>query len=101
MRNLGDHPLPLRPPFLYPNVQSNHISDNAKVSNQPTNKDYKYYGKTIIVGDLMGKNIVTSIRVDEDVWKEAKKLTIDRGITLADLIDELIKKELKRVQTGK
>ena len=39
---------------------------------------------------------VTSLKVDPELWKQAKKLAIDRGISLAELIEELIKKELKK-----
>lgn len=39
---------------------------------------------------------VTSFKVDPKLWKQAKKLAIDRGISsLAELVEELIKKELK------
>jgi predicted DNA-binding ribbon-helix-helix protein len=38
----------------------------------------------------------TSIKIDPELWKEAKKLAIDRGITVSDLLDNLIKKELKK-----
>lgn len=41
---------------------------------------------------------VTSLKVDPELWKQAKKFAIDRGISLAELIEELIKKELKRQQ---
>lgn len=39
---------------------------------------------------------VTSLKVDPELWKQAKKLAIDRSISLAELVEELIKKELKR-----
>lgn len=39
---------------------------------------------------------VTSLKVDPELWKQARKLAIDRGISLAELIEELIKKELKK-----
>lgn len=39
---------------------------------------------------------VTSLKVDPELWKQAKKLAIDRGISLAELVEELIKKELKK-----
>ena len=34
---------------------------------------------------------VTSVKVDEDLWKEAKKKAIDEGISLTDLLDEAVK----------
>ncbi|MBU5537129.1 MAG: ribbon-helix-helix protein, CopG family [Candidatus Aenigmatarchaeota archaeon] len=39
---------------------------------------------------------VTSLKVDPELWKQAKKLAIDRGISLAELVEELLKKELKK-----
>jgi predicted HicB family RNase H-like nuclease len=44
----------------------------------------------------MSKQIVTSIRVDEELWKEAKKYAIDTDISLAELIEKLLKEELER-----
>lgn len=39
---------------------------------------------------------VTSLKVDPELWKQAKKLAIDRGISLAELIENLLKRELDR-----
>jgi len=39
---------------------------------------------------------VTSIRVDEDLWKEAKKHAIDTDMSLAELIEKLLKQELAK-----
>lgn len=44
----------------------------------------------------MKRGFTTSFRVDPKVWKEAKKLAIDRNVTLGELIEEFIRKELKR-----
>ena len=44
----------------------------------------------------MGKEIVTSIRIDEDIWKKAKIIAIEEGITLKELLERLLKEELKR-----
>ena len=44
----------------------------------------------------MSRQVVTSIRVDEDLWKEAKKYAIDADITLAELVEKLLKQELAR-----
>ncbi len=44
----------------------------------------------------MGKIIVTSIKIDEDVWKKAKIEAINRGMTTADLLTEALKNELKK-----
>jgi predicted HicB family RNase H-like nuclease len=42
---------------------------------------------------MSGKK-VTSIKIDPELWKKAKKQAIDRGITLSNLVEELLKKEL-------
>ena len=44
----------------------------------------------------MGKQIVTSIRVDEKLWKEAKIYAIKKGITLAELLNQLLRRELEK-----
>jgi predicted DNA-binding ribbon-helix-helix protein len=44
----------------------------------------------------MPKQVVTSIKVDEELWKEAKIYAIKKGITLAELLNELLKKELEK-----
>jgi len=47
----------------------------------------------------MPKQIVTSFRVDEKLWKEAKIYAIKKGITLAELLNELLKRELAKEET--
>lgn len=44
----------------------------------------------------MPKQVVTSIRVDEELWKEAKIYAIKKGLTLAELLDQLIRDELEK-----
>lgn len=44
----------------------------------------------------MSKQIVTSIRIDEELWKEAKKHAIDSDISLAELVEKLLKEELEK-----
>lgn len=44
----------------------------------------------------MGKNTVTSIRIDKDLWKEARIYTIKEGITLKELLERLLKEELRK-----
>ncbi len=44
----------------------------------------------------MSKQIVTSIRVNEELWKEAKKYAIDTDTSLAELIERLLKEELEQ-----
>lgn len=40
------------------------------------------------------KIIVTSLRVDRELWKKAKIHAIERGETVTDIIIRLLKKEL-------
>lgn len=47
------------------------------------------------------KQIVTSIRVDKELWKKAKIHAIKRGITLAEFLNELIRKELEKQEKKK
>ena len=43
----------------------------------------------------MGKHVVTSVKVDEDVWKKAKIEAIKRGITVTELLNTALETELK------
>ena len=43
----------------------------------------------------MGKTSVTSLKVDEEVWKEAKIRAIREGITLTELLNQALKIRLK------
>ena len=47
-----------------------------------------HYGKTMS-GDLR-KQIVTSLRVNSELWKEAKVQAIRRDMTLTELVEEAI-----------
>ncbi len=40
------------------------------------------------------KQIVTSLRVNSQLWKLAKIEAIKRDVTLADIVDESLRKEL-------
>jgi hypothetical protein len=40
--------------------------------------------------------VVTSVKVDEELWKEAKKKAIDEGITLQDLLNEAVEDWMKK-----
>ena len=40
--------------------------------------------------------IVTSLKVDEELWKRAKKRAIDKEITLQELLNEAVQGYLKR-----
>jgi predicted DNA-binding ribbon-helix-helix protein len=45
----------------------------------------------------MGKPfIVTSMKVEEDLWKRAKKRAIDEDITLQQLLNEAVQEYLRR-----
>ena len=39
---------------------------------------------------------VTSIRIDEELWKQAKHYAIDKGITLTELVEKALKKEMRQ-----
>ncbi|MCV0398365.1 MAG: hypothetical protein K5785_00055 [Nitrosarchaeum sp.] len=43
----------------------------------------------------MGELIVTSIKIDEELWKQAKIEAIKRGITAAEFLNNAIKNELE------
>ncbi len=57
---------------------------------------YHYNG--IVICDKMTdkKREATSIKIDPDLWKEAKIEAIKRDIDLSDLVEESLRKELKR-----
>lgn len=40
------------------------------------------------------KRETTSIKIDPELWKKAKKYCIDKDITVSELIEDLVKKEL-------
>lgn len=37
---------------------------------------------------------ITSIRIDEELWRKAKILAIGRGVVLKDLVEELLTNEV-------
>jgi len=43
----------------------------------------------------VGKLVVTSIKVDEDTWKEVKIHAIRKGMTVTEFLNNALKKELK------
>ena len=47
------------------------------------------------------KQLVTSLRVDPKLWKEAKVQAIRHDITLAELVEEAIKDWIKKKQAEK
>jgi post-segregation antitoxin (ccd killing protein) len=42
------------------------------------------------------KRITTSIKIDPEILKQAKHLAIDEGITLSELIERALKRELSK-----
>jgi hypothetical protein len=44
--------------------------------------------------------IVTSMKVDEDLWKRAKKRAIDQEITLQELLNTAVQEYLKTKTTA-
>ena len=44
---------------------------------------------------IMGKRTATSINVDEELWKKAKMDAIKRGITVTDLFEKALVRELE------
>ena len=51
------------------------------------------------------KRIVTSLRVNADIWKEARIQAIKHDLTLADLVEEAIelwiKKQARNIKNAK
>lgn len=43
---------------------------------------------------------VTSISVDEDVWKRARKFAIDKGITVSELLELSLNSFMSSAQEG-
>jgi len=40
--------------------------------------------------------VVTSVKIDENRWKAARKKAIDEGITFSDILDEALAEWLKK-----
>lgn len=43
----------------------------------------------------MENDIVTSIRIDKDLWKKAKIHAINNGMTMRELIESLLKEKIE------
>ena len=43
-----------------------------------------------------GKRVTTSIKIDPELWKKAKIYSIEKGVDLSELIENLLKKELNK-----
>lgn len=46
----------------------------------------------------MPKEIVTSFRIDEELWRETKIHAVKNGITLKELLERLLREELKKTE---
>jgi predicted transcriptional regulator len=42
--------------------------------------------------------VITSVRVDDELWKKAKIHAIEKNETLTDMVERLLKEELERKQ---
>ena len=47
-----------------------------------------------------GEKKATSIKVDPELWKEAKIESIKLGIELSEMVENALKKELERIKRG-
>lgn len=43
----------------------------------------------------MAKDVVTSFRVDEELWHEARVYAVENKMTMKELIENLLRTELK------
>jgi len=48
----------------------------------------------------MGKRIVTSVKIDEDIWKKAKIEAISQDLQLSELLEKAVDEWIKK-QKGK
>ena len=44
------------------------------------------------------KRTPTSINVDEDLWREAKIAAINRGTTVTEIVEDALRKELRKAR---
>ena len=44
----------------------------------------------------MNERKTTSVKVDPQLWKEFKKLAIDKDKDLSDMLEEMIERELRK-----
>jgi len=54
--------------------------------------------KCYFVGVTMAKKMVTSIKVDQELWKEAKIFAAKNDITLTELLNKALRKELAAIK---
>lgn len=51
--------------------------------------------------DIEKSQVVTSLRVDPDLWKKAKVKAIENDTTLGEVIDEALREWLKKQEKSK
>ena len=49
----------------------------------------------------MSREMVTSIRVDEELWRKARIYALENGLTMKGLIESLLREKLKGEKKGK
>ena len=54
--------------------------------------------KCYFVGVTMAKKMVTSIKVNQELWKEAKIFAAKNDITLTELLNRALRKELEAIK---
>lgn len=47
----------------------------------------------------MGKRIVTSVKIDEDVWKKAKIEAINQDMQLSEILENAVEEWIKKNKT--
>lgn len=50
--------------------------------------------------DEKNERKATSIKIDSELWKEAKIEAIRRGIELSELVEKALRKEIKTTKRG-
>lgn len=55
-----------------------------------------YYNTIYIMKDDNAKRVTTSIKIDPEIWKEAKIEAIQREMDLSELVEGALKKELRK-----
>ena len=55
-----------------------------------------YYRNTIMPKAERAKRTTTSIKGYPELWKEVKKLCIDKNMDVSDWLEEIIRRELRK-----
>lgn len=48
----------------------------------------------------MSEDIITSLRIDKELWKRAKKYAIDHDMSIREFIEKLIREKLDEKEGG-